>query len=312
MTMKAAPFHQDLARGPDNVQSFWRKAADGVRLRVTYWPVTEAVGTILLFTGRTEYAEKYGTTARDLTKAGFAVLTLDWRGQGLSDRVGKNPRLGHVNGFQDYQVDVAALLAVADELPCPGPRHMIAHSMGGCIGLRSLVDGLLVEKAVFSAPMWGIKMPLWVRPVPYVLPQVLRAFGIRELLAPGTTIENYVLETEFADNMLTSDPEIYAELARHAQAVPEFALGGPTIDWVGYATRETRNLRRAGRPHVPVRTYLGSDEDIVSTSAIHRMHENWSTGDLRIVNGARHEIMMEAPAARDRFIAETLEFFRGD
>ena len=308
--MDDAPFHHDLADGPDGVQAFWRKATDGVRLRVTYWPVDDAAGTILLFTGRTEYAEKYGRVARDLTQAGFAVLTLDWRGQGLSDRIAKDPRLGHVNGFQDYQLDVAELMAAAEALSCPGPRHMIAHSMGGCIGLRSLVDGLDVEKAVFSAPMWGINLPLWVRPVPYVLPQVLRLFGIREKLAPGTEIENYVLATPHPENMLTSDQATYEWLAQQAETVEEFALGGPTIDWVGYGAWETRRLRQAKRPGIPVLTFLGADEEIVSSTAIHDVHRNWPSGDLRIVEGARHEIMMEAPAARGRFLSETLDFFR--
>ena len=310
--MEAAPFHHDLAQGPENVQSFWRTATDGVRLRVSYWPVDEAKGTILLFNGRTEYAEKYGFIAQDLTQGGYALLTLDWRGQGLSDRIASDARLGHVNTFLDYQLDVAELLAAADTLACPGPRFLIAHSMGGCIGLRALVDGLQVEKAVFSAPMWGINLPLWLRPVPFVLPQVLRAFGVRERLAPFTTIENYVLATDFEENMLTSDRATYDYLARHAEEVPEFGLGGPTIDWVGYAAHETRALRAAPRPNLPVVTFLGADEEIVSTTAIHKVHKTWAPGELRIVGGARHEIMMEAPAARGRFLTETLEFFRGD
>lgn len=308
--MDPAPFHHELAEGPRDVRSFWRLARDGVRVRITHWPVEDTAGTILLFSGRTEYAEKYGSIARDLTGAGFTVLTVDWRGQGLSDRVAKDARLGHVNGFGDYQLDVAELLATAEELSCPEPRFMIAHSMGGGIGLRSLVEGLAVEKAVFSAPMWGINMPIWVRPVPYFLPQVLRAIGVRERLAPGTTIENYVLATPFDGNMLTTDRETYAHMTRHAEAVEAFALGGPTLDWVGYAAHETRRLRRAARPGIPVLTFLGSDEQIVSTGAIRQVHRNWPTGELRIVDGARHEIMMEAPAVRGRFVTETLEFFR--
>ena len=308
--MEKAPFHHDLADGPSDVQSVWRRASDGVRLRVTYWPADDAKGTILLYSGRTEYAEKYGRTARDLTEGGYAVLTIDWRGQGLSDRIAQDPRLGHVNGFLDYQLDVTELLAVAEELTCPAPRYMIAHSMGGCIGLRSLVEGLHVEKAVFSAPMWGINLPMWVRPVPYVLPQILRAFGVKEKLAPGTQIENYVLATEFSENMLTSDRETFDYLARHAEAIEEFALGGPSIDWVGYGAWETRSLRKAKRPKLPVLTFLGAEEEIVSSSAIREVHRNWASGELRIVEGARHEIMMEAPAARGRFLNETLAFFQ--
>ena len=95
-----------------------------------------------------------------------------------------------------------------------------------------------------------------------------------------------------------------------AEVVPEFALGGPTIEWVGHAAHETRALRAEKRPGLPVVTFLGADEEIVSTAAIHNVHKTWPSGELRIVGGARHEIMMEAPAARGRFLTETLEFFR--
>ena len=131
--MEPAPFHNDLAEGPDNAQSFWLRTSDGVRLRVVFWPAEDAQGTILLFTGRTEYAEKYGHIARDVTEAGYALLTIDWRGQGLSDRIAKDTRLGHVESFDDYQLDVAEFVGAAQGLGCPEPWHMIAHSMGGAL-----------------------------------------------------------------------------------------------------------------------------------------------------------------------------------
>lgn len=306
--MEAAPFHNDLAEGPDAVSAHWRRAADGLRLRVVHWPVDGAKGTIILFTGRTEYAEKYGRIANDLTAAGYGLLTVDWRGQGLSDREAQDARAGHVAGFADYQMDAGALLTAATELECPKPWFMIGHSMGGCIGLRALVDGFPVEKAVFSAPMWGINMPAWVRPLPYFVPNLARMSGKGERIAPGTTIENYILATPFEDNMLTTDAETYGYLARHAEQVPEFALGGPTLDWVGHAAWETRKLQACPRPEIPVLTFLGSEEEIVSVPAIYRVHQDWPTGELRIVDGARHEIMMEAPAMRGRFLGETLDF----
>ena len=274
-----------------------------------HWPCADAVGTIFLFTGRTEYAEKYGRIASDLTAKGYSVLTIDWRGQGLSDRMARDPRVGHVAGFSDYQTDAAELLQAAAELDCPKPWYMIGHSMGGCIGLRSLVEGFPVEKAVFSAPMWGIKMPHWVRPLPYFVPNLARLSGKGEGVAPGTTIENYILATPLDENMLTTDAETYAYLAKHAREMPEFALGGPTLDWVGHAAWETRKLQSCPRPNIPVLTFVGSEEDIVSVPAIRRIHANWPSAELREIEGARHEVMMEAPAMRGRFLEETLSFF---
>ncbi len=308
--MDSAPFHNDLAEGPELVQSYWRRSKDGLRLRVVHWPAEKARGTILLFTGRTEYAEKYGHFASDLTKAGYSLICIDWRGQGLSDRVAEDVRLGHVETFDDYQTDAAELVSAARELGCPEPWFMIGHSMGGCIGLRSLIEGLPVEKAIFSAPMWGINLHPLVRPLPFFLPQIMRVFGQGKRIAPGTRLENYIVDTPFSENMLTTDVAYYDYLASHALAVPEFAVGGPSIDWVGYAAQETKRLAALPRPKMPILTFLGGDEKIVSVPAIHDMHRNWPSAELRIVDGARHEIMMESGPARSRFLTEGLEFLQ--
>ena len=44
------------------------------------------VGTVCLFQGRAECIERYFEVVNDLRRRGFAVATIDWRGQGGSDR----------------------------------------------------------------------------------------------------------------------------------------------------------------------------------------------------------------------------------
>ncbi|MEO0918767.1 MAG: alpha/beta hydrolase, partial [Pseudomonadota bacterium] len=240
--MEAAPFHDNLACAPAGGEIAWRRTEDGVRLRVGAWPSSSPRGTVLLFPGRTEYLEKYGKIISELTEAGWCVVSLDWRGQGLSDRLDDDKRVGHVAEFIDYQQDVSVLLDWCDSRNYPERRVLLAHSMGGCIGLRALVDGLAVDRAVFSAPMWGIQMPAYARPLTYVLPPLARAFGKETQFAPGTKPINYVADTDFAENLLTTDLDTYNWLGEHAVAAPEFALGGPSVQWVGSATRELDRL----------------------------------------------------------------------
>ena len=52
-----------------------------------------------LFQGRAEFIEKYFETVRELRARGFAVATIDWRGQGGSERALADPRKGHVGDF---------------------------------------------------------------------------------------------------------------------------------------------------------------------------------------------------------------------
>lgn len=308
--MTGAPFRQDLADAPDGGTIVWRQTADGVRLRLGWWLPENARATILLFPGRTEYIEKYGRVIGDLTEAGFAVASLDWRGQGMSDRLNEDRNLGHITDFISYQQDVGALVSLVDEASLPQPRHLVAHSMGGCIGLRALVDGLDISRAVFSAPMWGIQMPGYARALPHIVPPVARLLKAETRYALGTRPVNYVTETDFESNMLTTDRTTYDWLAAHAE-VPEFALGGPSLQWVGAATTEFKRLYASPRPKQPVRTYLGTNEAIVSAQAIRRFHANWPSAELRIVEAAKHEIMMETPALRRRFLDETTSFLAG-
>ena len=95
-TFPDAPFFRDIADGPGTGRAIWVHAEDGVRLRLGYWPLEGAKGTVLIMPGRTEYVEKYGRVARELAARGYAAVALDWRGQGLADRLGRVPSVGHV------------------------------------------------------------------------------------------------------------------------------------------------------------------------------------------------------------------------
>ncbi|MGR3485869.1 MAG: alpha/beta fold hydrolase [Paracoccaceae bacterium] len=302
----AAPLHAGLAGGPDGGRADWIEASDGLRLRAVHWPAQAAAGTVLMFPGRTEYAEKYGRVARDLAAAGLGTLAIDWRGQGLSDRLLDDPIPGHVCRFRDYQRDVAALVAHAAALDLPRPFHLLAHSMGGAIGLRALHDGLDVATAAFSAPMWGVRIPPVQRPVALGLAAVSGRFGFARKTAPGAQ-PPYVLTGAFADNTLTTDRDHWDWMGTHVAAVPGFVLGPPTWQWLDEALAEIRRLANMTTPPVPCLTGLGGDELIVDADAIRRLMGRWKGGRLVEYEAARHEVLMEAPAIRDAFLAELIE-----
>ena len=306
-----APFHQLPGDPLHPAQTFWAQADDGVRLRLAHWPCpVTPQGTILLFPGRTEYIEKYARVAAILTGTGYAVLAIDWRGQGLSDRSPQNTRLGHVGQFADYQRDVVEMLVAATDLGLPRPWHLLAHSMGGCIGLAALQDGLPVASAVFSAPMWGIDL----RGLPHSL-----ALGLTSLAGrlrcggqrvPGTgAYDTYVVAESFAANLLTTDAEEWCHMVREAAAWPDLTLGGASFDWVGKALNECRRLSATPSPDVPALTALGTEERIVSPAAIRDRMARWPRGTLLEMKGARHEIMMCSPDRRSAFLAAALDLF---
>ncbi len=306
--MKPAPFYDDLADGPPGGAAHWVHADDGARLRVAHWRAGSA-GTVLLFPGRTEYCEKYGRAAADLGARGFATITIDWRGQGLADHSGRRWCVGDVVEFADYQRDVAAMVAHAAQLDLPRPFYLIAHSMGGCIGLRALLERLDVAAAVFSAPMWGIRFPAPMRPLAGPLSAAGMALGLGGWTMLGASTKCYSDITPFDDNTLTHDRDMLAYMQAQTHAVPELGLGGPSFRWLSDALREMAALMAAPAPETPAAVFLGEDEAIVADDAIRERVANWPGAVLREVAGARHELMMELPAIRQGFFDQSAALF---
>lgn len=291
-----APLRSDLAEGPAGGRAVWLRCPDGPRLRLALWPAEAARETVLILPGRTEYCEKYGPVARALTEAGFAVAAIDWRGQGLSDRLDRDPMLGHVTDFAEYQTDLDTVLAALAQTPdMPPVRHMLAHSMGGAIGLRALLRGCPFAFACFSAPMWGLSLP----GVPPVMVRWLASgldrvgLGTQYLPGPGNGAASYVAMARFDGNVLTRDPVRFAALKTHLRAEPRFALGGPSIAWAHAALAELHDLAERPAPPVPALTFLGSLEAVVDPQAVRARMADWPGGQLEIVQGGRHEVLMD-------------------
>lgn len=298
MDLPRAPLFTDVHPGPEGGVAHWAVTSDDKRVRVGHWPLDGARGTVLMFPGRTEYIEKYGVTATEFAKRGLAMIAIDWRGQGLADRMLNDPLVGHVEAFSDYQKDVAAMMRAARTLNLPRPYFLVAHSMGGCIGLRAVMEGLGVQAAAFTGPMWGIYVKPQLRLLARVLSRVMPQLGKGHMLPPGTKTQAYVLSDPFKDNMLTSNAEMYAMMQDQLTAHPELALGGPSYVWLREAFAEADHLAQRAAPNLPSVTWLGSNERIVALPRIHERMENWKGGRLEMVPGGEHEVLLEVAPLR--------------
>lgn len=307
--MEAAPFFADLAEGPEGGRAVWLRADDGVRLRAAVWRAGDH-GTVFIFPGRTEVAEKYGRIARELADAGLSTVAIDWRGQGLADRVGRDAMMGHVGVFTDYQKDWDAVRAHAEAAGLPAPWFLIGHSMGGAIGLRAVLrDGHPFSAAAFSAPMWGIRMAPHMRPVAWAVPRAARAIGRAEVYSPGAQRDSYLASAEFEGNTLTTCPDQFAFMQRQVRHDGRFALGGPSLHWLHEALEEIRALRRAPLPALPVFTGLGAEEMVVDPAAVTALARRWKRGRFTLYDGARHELLMEREEIRKPVLDAVLDLF---
>jgi lysophospholipase len=291
---EAPPVFYSISGAPEGARTFWTNTSDGFRLRVAVWGEGTR-GTVILFPGRSEFIEKYGRVIARLVARGLSVAAIDWRGQGLSDRYPSNPHLGHVEDFRDYQRDVTAMLSLEAVAELPRPFYLLAHSMGGTIGFRTLLEGSDFSGAILSAPMWHLQMRAATRELTTRMTRLANLVGIGTRLMPGAQSQPTPIAVSFKDNSLTSDPDTYAWCLNQVLKRPELAIGGPSMQWTYAALEEMARLYVAPLPALPVLVFLGGDETVVSSSVIRSQVKKMPNGELVELDQARHEILMERP-----------------
>jgi lysophospholipase len=128
-------------------------------------------------------------------------------------------------------------------------------------------------------------------------------------LAPGTRTQAYVLAEPFENNTLTTDVDMYTLMQDHIMAHPELSLGGPSLNWLHEALKETLELSRLPAPNLPCLTFLGTNERIVDPRRIENRMASWPGGELIMVENGEHEVLMETPQMRQDAMTRILRFF---
>ncbi len=294
----------------------WVTLPGGVRLRAACWPAGER-GVVLLLNGRTEFIEKYGETVAELQARGFAVWTLDWRGQGASSRALADRAANHVGHFDEYLGDLNHLVDHHVRPSLAGRKLLLlGHSMGGLVGAHFLSRrGALFAAAILSAPMidfqrgrWG---PRWavgamVRSM-CLLPGQVRRY------APGVPRAPAV-NRAFAGNRLTSCPDRHEADLVLLRENPALALGGVTWGWLRAALNSVAALedpRVIAAIDMHVLVAMAADELVVDNRAIRRFALKLPRGKLVQIEGARHELLRERDPVRTAFWGAVDQFLAG-
>lgn len=301
---------------PEGARVGYFTTPDQVRLRYAIFPRTAGApkGTICLLQGRTEYIEKYFETVADLQKRGFAVATFDWRGQGGSDRLIGNKRVGHVRRFDDYWTDLQVFHSAILLPDCPAPYNLVAHSMGGLVALfAGIRDRMMFDRMLLSAPMVALDRQ------PFSMAGMAGLSGVLANLGLGRVpiarrADKPMTEARFPGNPLTSDLRRFNRAVEVLRAQPELEIGAPTLRWAAAAFRAMAEAGRDDFPtavKIPVLMLAAARDEVVSTAAIESLGLRMRSGRHVVIAGARHELFMEndairgqALAAFDAFIAE--------
>lgn len=320
-----APSSAPLAQHPRNpvpsgAVTGFIKAFDGVPLRYALWDSNRRPrqGTVCLFHGRGEYIEKYFEVIADLRRRGFAVATMDWRGQGGSGRELANPRKGYVRDFADYDADLLRFMKEVVLPDAPPPYIGLGHSTGGNVLLRNATsEGSWFDRMVLSAPL----IRLAPESLPYSQARVQRLaslacrIGLGERYARASDGDDMFERMRFETNVLTSDRDRFQRNVDVLRFAPHLALGGPTLYWLRAACRSMARIddpHYAAKVRVPLLMVAAGADRVVSSKAIEAFAENVKIGTRVVIPRSNHEILQEQDDIRQQFWAIFDAYVLGD
>ena len=279
-------------------------ALDGTRLRIGHWPSAGGPDKrVVLCHGRTEFLEKYAETIGELTARGFDVWSMDWRGQGASDRALKNSHKGHIDSFESYLADLTWFFNTI-----LGPSNietfLLAHSMGGHITLRAILEGRIQpHRCILSAPIIDLPMQGFSRYAITGLCRLMNTIGLggRQVVGTGDYDPSSV---HFDGNPLTSDRQRFEAIHAAIAANPKVPIGGPTFGWLDAAFRSVlvlRNLSQRSPPTCPILLFTAMADTVVSVTAQTAISAALPNCEQVQIADARHEILHENDAIRQQF-----------
>jgi lysophospholipase len=291
---------------PDGAEVGSLVAHDHHRLRYAIFPAPTATrGTVVVLTGRNETIEKYFETVRDLGARGFGSVALDWRGQGGSDRLLRDPVPGHVRSFDDYASDLDLLMREVVVPHCRPPFHILAHSTGGLVALLAMP--LLrerVSRMILTAPFLGLHGIGMSHRSAHRLAWLMSRLGLATRPIGGGSASNVNLV--FETNRLTGDRARFERNAELLSVFPQLGLGAPTFGWVRAACDA---IAAVSAPtfmadiRTPILFVAAGADQVVSTRAAEAYARRLPSATLVTIDGARHEILQEADRFRDQFLA---------
>jgi alpha-beta hydrolase superfamily lysophospholipase len=247
-------------------------AADGVALAgLAVLPDGPPRAAVAMVHGVGEHAGRYGALHAALAGAGFAVGAADLRGFGRSPGI-----RGHIERWDDYRADTAAIVALAGSLAPGRPLFLFGHSMGGLIVLDFALhrpQGL--AGVVASGPALvpaGVRRPL-----------LEAAAKLLSVLAPRRTVELGI-----DPDGLSTDPAAVA-----AYLADPLVHGRVSMRWGAEILRTMAATReRAAAFPLPLLLLHGALDPINAPAGSSAFHEACGHPDrtLRLYAASRHEV----------------------
>ena len=317
------------------IADFWQKGqfehfsgVNNSRINYAAFNSLQNKRCLVISPGRSEGYLKYKELAFDLYLKGFNIYILDHRGQGISQRLLKNPHKGYVENFEDYVDDLHYFVEKIINPICNNDGddkdklkpYLLAHSMGSAIAVRYMQrypDS--IQAAVLSSPMIAINTGL----IPAWLAQGL--VGSTQLINQWLSDEpwyffgqNNFKTKGFTDNVLTHSSLRYNHFADLYETTNELQLGGVTISWLkGAITTKNKIFEKLVQLKTPTLVLQAGADSIVDNQAqnefcqqLNELHsQSCPEGKPVIIADAYHELFFEKDEFRNQALKHTLIWF---
>lgn len=263
---------------------------------------------VVIVNGRNESVWKYQEVIFEYVTRGFDVYAYDHRGQGASGRLAADPEVGHVDSFDDYVADLETFIENIVQPSRYSRCFLLAHSMGGAISTLYLEQHPDVfNAAVLNAPMFGIHMSGALR---LVAPAVAKIFDLYQSVPTYALGQKAYHELPFEQNDQCQSQLRYVWAKHLYQTHPELRVGGPSARWVWQAIRAAKHcIQDAGKLQTPLLLLQAENDTIVDNRAQLLFDDHTDRCQLKVIESARHELLMEKDELRDQVFSETMKFF---
>ena len=241
-----------------------------------WWPQAPRA-TLVLLHGYYDHSGLYRHVIEWALGMGFAVLTFDLPGHGLSS----GPRAS-IGDFAEYQAVLQGVLAEAAALALPQPWHLCGQSTGGAILIDYLLTGAPgpeVGESILLAPL--------VRP---------RAWTWSQL--SYKVMRNFVSEIPRRFSVNSSDLD-FIDFVEHRDPLQPRSL--PTA-WVGALSRWVPHIEAAPRSsRSPLIIQGEADMTVAWQYNLEVLQDKFAAPQILRLGEARHHLANEAPALRQRY-----------
>ena len=222
---------------------------------------------------------------------------MDWRGQGLSSRISRNKRIGHIDRFETYDTDLIKVMNKYFISKCPKPHIGFGHSMGGCLLTSYFISSEnLFDKCILCAPMLSVRANALSR-------RIVNTLGLLEIVGlgsfpmrrPSWDKENGWLEEPFEENALTTDKMRFNRTYELLSRYPELGIKGMTVGWLKHAIKRTNKFKILDWSQLikkPLLLLDATDDKLVNSKSNKELLGQSSLTTIASID-AQHEIMME-------------------